>query len=40
MTAGRLHPVRLVPEDDRLRFRPEDLLALVEQSALDSLEAS
>lgn len=30
--AGRLHPVRLLADDDEVRFRPEDLLDLVEQS--------
>lgn len=33
VSAGRLHPVRLVPDDDCLRFTPEDLLDLVEGAA-------
>lgn len=33
ITAGALHPVRLFPEDDAVRFRAEDLVDLVERSA-------
>lgn len=31
--AGRLSPVRLFPDDDALRFRPEDLFELIERAA-------
>ena len=32
VTSGRLQPVRFTPDDDVVRFRPEDLLDLIEQS--------
>ena len=32
VVAGRLRPVRLFPDDDAVRFRPEDLFELVEES--------
>ena len=31
--AGSLRPVRLLPEDEAVRFRAEDLVDLVERSA-------